>query len=105
MSRVKVAARMKAEMKDVLDDSELTGTVVGAHTLEGFKGDLALLETVDTSKLSEIEAKRFSELVAAAKGYIDIYPQIVEETRESVRRSRMWEAEKRRIGAAGTAAR
>ena len=96
---------MKAEMADVLDDSELAGTVVGAHSVEDFKGDLALLETVDTSKLSAIEAKRFAELVAAAKGYIDIYPAVAEKSRESVRRARKWEAEKRRIGAAGTAAR
>ena len=104
-SRAKVAARMKAEMADVLDDSELAGTVAGAHSVEDFKGDLALLETVDTSKLSAIEAKRFAELVAAAKGYIDIYPAVAEKSRESVRRARKWEAEKRRIGAAGTAAR
>ena len=104
-SRAKVAARMKAEMADVLDDSELAGTVADAHSVEDFKGDLALLETIDTSKLSAIEAKRFAELVAAAKGYIDIYPAVAEKSRESVRRARKWEAEKRRIGAAGTAAR
>jgi len=103
-ARAKVAARMKAEMSDVLDDSELSGTVAEAHTLEDFKGDLALLESVDVSKLSSIESKRFSELVAAAKGYIDVYPEVVKESKEAVLRARRWEAEKRRIGAAGTGA-
>ena len=93
---------MKAEMSDVLDDSELSGTVAEAHTLEDFKGDLALLETVDASKLSSIEAKRFSELLVAAKGYIDVYPEVVKESKEAVLRARKWEEEKRRIGASGT---
>lgn len=102
-ARAKVAARMKAEMADVLDDSELSGTVAEAHTLDDFRDDLALLETVDASKLSAIEAKRFAGLVAAAKGYIEVYPEVVRESKEAVLRSRRWEAEKRRIGAGGTA--
>ena len=101
-ARAKVAARMKAEMSDVLDDSELSGTVAEAHTLEDFKGDLALLETVDASKLSSIEAKRFSELLVAAKGYIEVYPEVVQESKEAVLRARKWEEEKRRIGVSGT---
>ena len=103
-ARAKVAARMKAEMSDVLDDSELSGTVAEAHTLEDFKGDLELLESVDVSKLSSIESKRFSELVAAAKGYIDVYLEVVKESKEAVLRARKWEEEKRRIGAVGTGA-
>jgi hypothetical protein len=78
--------------------------VAEAHTLEDFKGDLELLESVDVSKLSSIESKRFSELVAAAKGYIDVYPEVVKESKEAVLRARKWEDEKRRIGAAGTGA-
>ena len=103
-ARAKVAARMKAEMVDVLDDSELSGTVAAAHAIDDLKGDLALLETVDVSKLSSVEAKRFAKLVAAAKGYVEIYPEVLKESKESVIRAREWQKERRRIGASGTAA-
>ena len=97
-SRARVAARMKAEMTDVLDDSELSGTVAGYHSAEALAGDLALLEAFDASALRPAEANRFNALKAAAKHYIEILPRVVEQTKEAVQRSRKWEAEKRAIG-------
>ena len=90
-SRAKVAARMKAQQEDVLDDSELAGTVAGAHTLEALKGDLEGLLATDVSALSPVERRRFDALVAAARHYVEIFPRVVEESREAVRRTRKWE--------------
>ena len=101
-SRAKVAARMKAEMTDVLDDSELSGTVAGYHSAEALAGDLAVLDAFDASRLTGAEAKRFGSLKAAARNYIEIFPRVVKETREAVARSRKWEQEKRSVGV-GTA--
>ncbi len=96
-SRAKVAARMKAQQEDVLDDSELAGTVAGAHSLEALKGDLDGLLAVDISALSPVERRRFDALVAAARHYIEIFPRVVEESREAVRRMRKWEEEKKKV--------
>ncbi len=96
-SRAKVAARMKAQQEDVLDDSELAGTVAGAHSLEALKGDLDGLLAADVSALSPAERRRFDALVAAARHYIEIFPRVLEESREAVRRRRKWEAAKKKI--------
>ena len=93
-ARAKVAARMKAEMSDVLDDSELSGTVAEYHSVEALTGDLAVLEAFDGADLSTAEVRRFGALKDAAKRYVEIYPRVAEEAKESVLRARKWEAEK-----------
>ena len=102
-ARAKVAARMKAEMSDVLDDSELSGTVAEYHSVEFLAGDLAVLEAFDATKLRPDAARRFGELKAAARRYIEIYPKVAEESKAAVIRARKWEADKVRIGG-GTSA-
>ena len=88
---------MKAQQEDVLDDSELAGTVAGAHSLDALKGDLDGLLAADVSSLSPVERRRFDALVAAARHYIEIFPCVLEESREAVRRRRKWEAAKKKI--------
>jgi len=98
-SRAKVAARMKAEIVDVLDDSELSGTVAEYHSTEALEGDLKVLLAADVSMLSAAEKRRFDALVAAARHYLEIFPRVVEESRQAVLRIRQWEASKKKIGA------
>ena len=93
-SRMRVAARMKAAKEDVLDDSELAGTVAEAHKLEDFVGDLAVLEKVDVSKLAPADARRFNALVEAAKGYVKVYPEVLEQSKISAVKAKAWEKEK-----------
>jgi hypothetical protein len=91
---MRVAARMKAAKEDVLDDSELAGTVAEAHKLEDFVGDLAVLEKVDVSKLAPADARRFNALVEAAKGYVKVYPEVLEQSKISAVKAKAWEKEK-----------
>ena len=93
-SRMRVAARMKAAKEDVLDDSELAGTVAEAHKLEDFVGDLSVLEKVDVSKLAPADARRFNTLVEAAKGCVKVYPEVLEQSKISAVKAKAWEKEK-----------
>ena len=61
------------------------------------KGDLDGLLAADVSSLSPTERRRFDALVAAARHYIEIFPRVLEESREAVRRRRKWEAAKKKI--------
>ncbi len=93
-ARAKIAARMKAAKEDVLDDSELAGTVAEFHTLGDLSGDLEVLKKVDISKLDQAETRRFAALVEAAEGYVKVYPEVLAESKEKAVRAKKWEKEK-----------
>lgn len=97
-SRAKVAARFKRDRTDVLDDSELAYTAVSGHSLESLTEDLHLLETAQTDKLSPEESKRFSELLAAAKSYVQKFPDILAESQRKAVSATRWEREKLSMG-------
>ena len=91
--RARIAARMNGARESVLDDSELSGTVVAYHSVEALTEDLAALERADVTALSPVERRRFDALKDKARLYLAIFPKEVEKTRESVRRGRSWKEE------------
>ena len=98
-SRARVAARMKRDQADVLDDSELAYTAVSGHTAAALAEDLALLERADVSALSSAEARRFAALVADARRYCDVFPSVLAQAEEKAKSAAAWEREKRETGA------
>ena len=97
-AREKIAAKMRGEKVDVLDDSELSGTVVEYHSVEALADDLAVLEKADVSALSAVELRRFNALKEAARRYLEIFPAELEKARESWLKGRKWRETCRRFG-------
>ena len=97
-AREKIAAKMRGEKVDVLDDSELSGTVVEYHSVEALADDLAVLEKADVSALSAVEARRFNALKEAARRYLEIFPTELTKARESWLKGRKWRETCRRFG-------
>ena len=89
---------MRGEKVDVLDDSELSGTVVEYHSTEALADDLAVLEKADVSALSAMEARRFNALKEAARYYLKIVPEELEKARANQLKGRKWRESCRSFG-------
>ena len=96
-ARAKIFARRKADMIDVLDDSELSGTAAEYHSVETLQGDLDLLRTADVAPLSSRERRRFDALVETARNLVETYPEVAEKNRVKALRKRKWQEELRNV--------
>ena len=97
-ARERIAAKMRGEKVDVLDDSELSGTVVEYHSAEALADDLAVLEKADVSALDAVETRRFNALKESARHYLEIFPAELEKARESWLKGRKWRESCRTFG-------
>ena len=97
-ARERIAAKMRGEKVDVLDDSELSGTVVEYHSVEALADDFAVLEKADVSALSAVEARRFNALKDSARHYLEIFPTELEKARANWLKGRKWRESCRSFG-------
>ena len=73
--------RMRAEKKDVLDDSLLAHVALEGHTAVDLRADVALLDSADDTKLSSAAQRRWRQFKNEAKNYEKVFHEALEKHR------------------------